>query len=204
MVLHPDVFLRAQAEVDRVTGHLRLPNFDDRLSMPYVECVLREVYRWGCPLPFGVPYRLVENDECRGYHLLAGSTIITNIWAMTRRTDVYPDPERFLPERFELAHGQTALHDPRKYIFGFGKRSHPGCDFADSSIWIVMVGILSALDVRKARNRTGEEISPVPAFKSGSVRHAAPFECDIRARPGKVMSHLPADSVQDSVYSQSQ
>ncbi|CCM01420.1 uncharacterized protein FIBRA_03471 [Fibroporia radiculosa] len=189
MVLHRDVFLKAQAEVDRVTGGSRLPDFDDRDSMPYLECVLKEVYRWGCPLPLGVPHRLTEDDEYDGHHLPAGSTIIPNIWVMTRKPEIYPDPERFWPERFEALDSDTAdLYDPRKLIFGFGRRICPGRIFADHSVWLAVASILSSLDIRKARNAAGEEVSPVPAFKSGIVSHVVPFECDIQPRSGKAIS----------------
>lgn len=46
MVLNPEVQKRAQAEIDRVVGYERLPDFDDRTSMPYVEAVLRETLRF--------------------------------------------------------------------------------------------------------------------------------------------------------------
>lgn len=45
MVLHPDVFKKAQAELDRVVGHDRLPDLHDRASLPYLDCVIKEVYR---------------------------------------------------------------------------------------------------------------------------------------------------------------
>lgn len=45
MVLNPSVFARAQQEVDAVVDRDRLPSFTDRTSLPYVECVLKEVYR---------------------------------------------------------------------------------------------------------------------------------------------------------------
>jgi cytochrome P450 len=45
MVLYPQEFKKAQQEVDRVIGRHRLPNFDDRPSLPYLECVLKEVLR---------------------------------------------------------------------------------------------------------------------------------------------------------------
>ena len=46
MVLHPDVYQKAQAEVDRVVGPGRLPDFEDRENLPYLECVLKEVFRY--------------------------------------------------------------------------------------------------------------------------------------------------------------
>lgn len=45
MLVHPDVFKRLQEEIDTVTGGERLPEFEDRKDMPYLECVLMEVYR---------------------------------------------------------------------------------------------------------------------------------------------------------------
>jgi phospholipid N-methyltransferase len=43
MVLNPEVQKRAQEEIDAVVGGDRLPNFDDRPSLPYIEAVFREV-----------------------------------------------------------------------------------------------------------------------------------------------------------------
>lgn len=44
MVRYPEVYNRAQAEIDLVVGAERLPELDDRHSLPYLECILREVY----------------------------------------------------------------------------------------------------------------------------------------------------------------
>jgi cytochrome P450 len=45
MVLHPEVFKKAQAEMDAVVGADRLPTFEDRASLPYLECVVKEACR---------------------------------------------------------------------------------------------------------------------------------------------------------------
>jgi Cytochrome P450 len=45
MVLYPECQVRAQKEIDAVIGSERLPTFDDRRSLPYVECVLQETLR---------------------------------------------------------------------------------------------------------------------------------------------------------------
>lgn len=46
MVLHPEVQKKAQEELDRVIGGDRLPTLDDRDSLPYLESVVKETYRW--------------------------------------------------------------------------------------------------------------------------------------------------------------
>ena len=46
MMNHPEVQQRAQAEINCVVGQQRLPDFEDRASLPYVDAVLRETMRW--------------------------------------------------------------------------------------------------------------------------------------------------------------
>lgn len=46
MTLHPEVLKKAQDEIAIVVGDSRLPDFDDRPQLPFIECVLRELYRY--------------------------------------------------------------------------------------------------------------------------------------------------------------
>lgn len=80
MTLHPEILHQAQAEIDRVLEPGRLPNFDDRANLPYLECIIRELYRWNPASPLAVPHKLIQDDEYEGYTIPAGTTIIPNIW----------------------------------------------------------------------------------------------------------------------------
>ena len=53
MARHPEIVKRAQAEIDRVVGTDRLPSIEDRPNMPYLECIMKEVFRWHPPAPAG-------------------------------------------------------------------------------------------------------------------------------------------------------
>lgn len=55
MVLYPEVQKRAQTELDHVIGKDRLPDFTDRASLPYLECILSETLRWHPVTPLGIP-----------------------------------------------------------------------------------------------------------------------------------------------------
>lgn len=46
MTLYPEAKKKAQAEIDKVVGTVRLPGFEDKDSLPYVEAFVREVFRW--------------------------------------------------------------------------------------------------------------------------------------------------------------
>ena len=42
---YPDVYRKAQEEIDRIIGHERLPALSDRGSLPYLEALVMELYR---------------------------------------------------------------------------------------------------------------------------------------------------------------
>lgn len=66
MVLFPDVQKRIQAELDAVVGRKRLPTFEDRASLPYLEATIKESLRFHPPTPLGIAHRLVEDDVVQG------------------------------------------------------------------------------------------------------------------------------------------
>jgi cytochrome P450 len=45
MLHYPDVYRKAQEEIDRVIGNERLPDLTDRYSLPYLEALVMESYR---------------------------------------------------------------------------------------------------------------------------------------------------------------
>jgi len=63
LVLSPQVQRRAQAELDVVVGRDRLPTFDDRPRLPYIEAICRELLRWWVVIPMGsiIPYQLPKS-----------------------------------------------------------------------------------------------------------------------------------------------
>lgn len=46
MALNPEAQEKAQAQIDLVLGGERLPTLDDRPSLPYVDAIIRELYRY--------------------------------------------------------------------------------------------------------------------------------------------------------------
>ena len=54
LVLHPEIHKRAQDELDVVVGRDRLPTFDDRPRLAYIDAICREVVRWWVLVPMGL------------------------------------------------------------------------------------------------------------------------------------------------------
>ncbi|KAH8116638.1 cytochrome P450 [Phellopilus nigrolimitatus] len=160
MTLYPEVQRQAQAEIDHVVGSQRLPTFADREKMPYIEAVLKESLRWNLVAPMALPHSALEERVHCGYLIPKGATIIANCWEFGHDPDTYVDPMTFKPERFLRLDGRESEMDPNNYAFGFGRRLCPGKEFADASMWLVIAMTLATLNITKARDATGSEITP--------------------------------------------
>ncbi|KAG5642591.1 hypothetical protein DXG03_002515 [Asterophora parasitica] len=183
MVLHPEAQERAQKEIDAVIGTGRLPEFSDRSSLPYVECLLQETLRWNGAVPLGVPHRSLEDDVYRGMFIPKGSVIFANTRGMTLDEDVYANPRAFNPSRYlPKPEGNSEPHPNGP--FGFGRRHVicPGRHLADASIWIAIASILAAVKISKAIDEDGKEITPEISISCGITNSPHPFKCRIRPR----------------------
>lgn len=179
MTLFPDVLKRAQDEIDNVIGTNRLPSFEDRPSLPYVEALVKEVFRWHVVAPMGFAHVASSDDIYEGMFIPKGAMLFANIQLFTRDEANYKDPHVFNPERFL---GENAEMDPKMLVFGFGRRICPGKDFADESVFITIALSLAAFDIRKARDEDGNDIEPRVEFTSGIISKPLPFPCDVKPR----------------------
>ncbi|KAF7365093.1 O-methylsterigmatocystin oxidoreductase [Mycena venus] len=181
MALNPEVVRKAQNEIDTVVGVGRLPGFEDRGALSYCEAVFREVLRWRPIAPLGVAHATSEDDIYEGYFIPKGSMVLSNIWAMVHDESVYPNPDKFDPERFLNADGQLNTDD-HILAFGFGRRICVGRHAADATVWATIVSVLSTFNIAKAKDDTGKEIDIEPVFTDGLVSHSKPFKCTITPR----------------------
>ncbi|QRW17878.1 cytochrome P450 family protein [Rhizoctonia solani] len=160
----------AREEMDRVVGTDRLPTMSDRPKLPYLECILLETMRWYPVTPLTVPHRVEREDMYQGYRIPANSTVFANIYAITRDERIFPNPEAFIPERFDGTQpGPTPL-DPREFVFGIGRRICPGNTVADATIFLVMANLVATMDITKAKDENGHEIEPQVVRTGGLVR----------------------------------
>ena len=80
MSLYPEVQRKTQEEIERVIGTDRLPTFDDRDNLPYVDAIVKEALRWHPVAPMGVPHMTTEDDIYEGYFIPKGALLLPNIW----------------------------------------------------------------------------------------------------------------------------
>ncbi|PPQ69577.1 hypothetical protein CVT24_001377 [Panaeolus cyanescens] len=177
MLLHPAELKKVQEELDQVVGTNRLPNIDDRPSLPYLECVLKEVLRWNAPVPLGMPHRLMGEDFYKDFYIPSGTTVLANIYAILRDC---PEPDAFIPRRYL---DDDSLPDPHGTIFGFGRRICPGRYLAESNYWQLGAAIAACFDITKCLDQNGQDVNATYDFSHGFIRRPKPFKCNIKPRP---------------------
>ncbi|KAG9089817.1 hypothetical protein FRC06_001375, partial [Ceratobasidium sp. 370] len=144
MCIYPDIAARVRAEIDIKVGRDRLPNLHDREVLPYTAAVLQEVIRFFPVFPLGLQHCASEDLMIRGYTIKRGTVIEANIWALMREPATYPNPNTFDPDRFLK---QTPDPDPRRIIFGFGRRVCPGQHVANNGAFTMCAAFMSVFDV---------------------------------------------------------
>ncbi|KAG2159163.1 cytochrome P450 [Suillus bovinus] len=192
MTLFPDVQKKAQAEIDAVVGHDRLPSFADRDSLPYTNALVKEVLRWNAIFPTGFPHCVAEDDIHDGYYIPKGSLVMPNLWFMLNDPRTYANPSQFNPERFLAKDGKEPETEPSTMCFGFGRRQAqncicPGLHLADASIWISTAMSLAVFDISKVVEN-GVEITPEVDPLPGIASHPKPFKCSIKPRSATALA----------------
>ncbi|KAI9448684.1 cytochrome P450 [Lactarius psammicola] len=186
LTLYPEVQKRAQAELDSVVSRDRLPTYDDKPHLPYIEAISKELLRWHMVIPLGVPHAPTDDDFYKGYFIPKGAVVIANAWAVLHDPELYPDPETFNPDRFLDSDG-TFRDDPMiSLAFGAGRRICPGRHFAEATLFVVTASVLSVYNVTRAKDKNGNEIPvavPAPESVQSAVAIYPPkFECSITPR----------------------
>ncbi|KLO07044.1 cytochrome P450 [Schizopora paradoxa] len=185
MLKNPEVQRRAQEELDRVVGSDRLPTFEDKKHLPYINAIMLECLRWMPVAPLGAPRTVTEDDVYNGYFIPKDTIIIMNAWSMFRDENLYHDPESFKPERYLPGNGRNVEKDPSTILFGFGRRRCPGRHFALNSIYITIACILSAFRISNPVDPTGKEVEEEVEYEAGLVFHPVEFKCSIKPRSEK-------------------
>ncbi|RDX45824.1 cytochrome P450 [Lentinus brumalis] len=197
MTMHPAVLKKAHAELDRVVGPDRLPDFSDQDALVYVNAIVKETLRWHPVLPLGLPHCTVEDDELDGYFVPAGTVVIPNIWACMRDPEMYDEPEEFRPERF-IHDGKLdpAVRDPAALVFGFGRRICPGRYFAQAGLFITVASVLHVFDITSPLDDHGRPVQITHGMEDGLSSHLSDYRCTITARSAEAEALILAHTRQ--------
>jgi cytochrome P450 len=118
------------------------------LSLPLLDAVVREAMRLITPVPV-ISFRMGANGEIAGQHFAENSRFYVLPFLTHRKPDLYPESDRFRPERWF-----SVKPSPYEYLpFGGGQRRCPG-------YWLAMVNLKVVLNEVLRRFR--------PSFPAGA------------------------------------
>ncbi|XP_058454993.1 cytochrome P450 4C1-like [Malaya genurostris] len=115
--------------------------YQDLQEFRYLEAVIKESMRLFPPVPF-IGRKLMDDLEMNGTTIKAGQDFLIPIYVVHRNPKVYPDPERFDPDRFsETAESKRGPYD---YIpFSAGSRNCIGQRYALLEMKTTLIKLIS-------------------------------------------------------------
>ncbi|VUC20426.1 unnamed protein product [Clonostachys rosea] len=182
MLKFPKVQHKAQNEIDNITSQNRLPYFDDRPKLPYINAVVKEILRWFPVTPLGMSHTVDEDIIFKDYLIPKGAILLPAVRWLLHDPQVYENPEVFDPSRYLPPRNEP---DPALVAFGFGRRVCPGRFLADSSLFINTAQLLATFEFKKAHDDMGREIEPRVRSEAGLIDHPVEFPYRLEPRSEK-------------------
>jgi len=161
---HPDIAADLHDEVTSVL-HGDAPTMEQLKQMPLLDAVVKEALRLLPPIHFvtRVPQQPVELG---GYEIPAMTECYSSLYETHREPDVFPEPARFNPKRWE-----TAKPGPYGYLpYGIGERSCIGIALANMQLRMFFAMLIQRyrMDVPRNNlkvNHSGILLLPTPDLK---------------------------------------
>lgn len=185
LIRHPQMLARVQKELDKFVGRDRLVTESDLPNLAYLQAVVKETFRLHPSTPLSLPRMAAESCEINGYHIPKGSTLLVNVWAISRDPDEWADPLEFRPERFlpggEKPNVDIRGNDFEVIPFGAGRRICAGMSLGLRMVHLMTATLVHAFDWALPDGLTAEKLNMDEAYGL-TLQRAAPLMVHPRTR----------------------
>ncbi|KAF9456168.1 cytochrome P450 [Collybia nuda] len=179
---YPEAHARVREELDSVIGP---PTFADQDMLPQTNAFVLESFRWRPVSAGGFAHKATKDLIWQNYIIPKGASVIGNVWSVGRDPVVFPDPEKFDPQRWINEDGKIR-EELKAFTFGFGRRVCPGQHMASASVYINTALIQWAFTIKK------DPSSPIDewAFTESANTHPMPFKVFFEPRAAKTLEGI--------------
>lgn len=184
---HPEVEKKLHAELAQVLEGRR-PNLHDLASLPYTEMVIKESMRMYPPV-WALNTRVAVEDTTIGdYPIAKGGRIWISPHVMHHHPDYFPEPERFIPERF-ATDNESKLTRYAYIPFGAGPRICIGNSFAMMEAQLILATVAQKFTFHLASDSQVQRNPLITMSPKNGLR------MQLIAREDKAQSVSAADSL---------
>ncbi|ONI33501.1 hypothetical protein PRUPE_1G428700 [Prunus persica] len=175
---HPEAMEKVRAEIDTKVGQERLLEEQDLPKLTYLQNVINETLRLYPPTPLLVPHEASEDCVVRGFDVPRHTMLFINAWAIHRDPELWEDPTKFKPERFEGWSGEGS-EGYKLIAFGAGRRGCPGAGLASRLVRLALGSLVQSFEWE----RIGEENVDMSEGLGLTMPRAKPLEAMCKPRP---------------------
>ena len=95
---------------------------------------------------------------------------------MTHDPDLYEEPSKFIPERFN--NSDVEMKKVNELVFGFGRRSCPGMHFAEGAVFAIIATTLATCDILPELDDKGKPMIPDLNWSDGVISYVLLSLCE--------------------------
>lgn len=174
MASHPEAAQRAADEVDAVLGGAT-PTADDAARLPWLQATLKEALRLYPPAPALMSRRTTAPITLGGWSIPQGAMLRITPWTLHRDEQLFPQAERFLPERF--LDDAPPIPKGAWMPFGAGPRVCIGQHFAQ-----LEMALLAAMLLQRYRLAVPPASPPARPALHVTLKSAQPIRLSLQRR----------------------
>nr|XP_016440977.1 PREDICTED: cytochrome P450 CYP736A12-like [Nicotiana tabacum] len=145
LLRYPQAMKKLQRELEEVVGMDRMVEESDLENLKYLGMVVKEGLRLHSIVPL-MHHEAMEDCVVNGFHIQKGSRIMINCYAIQRDPNVWPEPEKFLPERFVGSSIDIRGRHFQLLPFSSGRRSCPEMQLGITIVRLVVAQLVHCLD----------------------------------------------------------
>lgn len=149
---NPNELKKVQNELQHQVGNNRPVDESDIKNLIYLQAVIKETMRLYPPSSIvGLRSAVEDCTLSSGYKVTAGTRLMVNAWKIHRDQRVWPDPDKFQPERFLTSHKNIDVRGLNFELipFGAGRRACPGISLGLHLVQFILASLLQSFEVEK-------------------------------------------------------
>ncbi|KAG9449657.1 hypothetical protein H6P81_009622 [Aristolochia fimbriata] len=190
LMKNPAAMAKAQRELRTVVRGKHQVEEDNLPCFEFLNAVIKETMQLYPQAPLLIPRETTHPIDIAGYEIPPKTTVFVNAFAVGRDLEIWPDPEEFVPERFEKSPVDYRGRDFGLIPFGAGRRGCPGIDFGMTTLQLALANLLYCFDWELLEGMSMEELDSDESYGI-VVKRKNP----LRLVPGRAQIPPPMNAV---------